>query len=29
MVIYDHNAQSPVSPQSAANSEWIEARIRS
>ncbi len=29
MVIYDHNVQTLVPPQSAANSEWIESRIRS
>ena len=29
LVIYDHNVQTLVPPQSAANTEWIEARIRS
>ena len=29
MVIYDHTVQTLVSPQSAANTEWIESRIRS
>ncbi|MBW2690568.1 MAG: VWA domain-containing protein, partial [Deltaproteobacteria bacterium] len=29
MVIYDHNVQTLVPPQSAANTEWIEPRIRS
>ncbi len=29
MVIYDHNVQTLVPPQSAANTEWIESRIRS
>jgi len=29
MVIYDHSVQTLVPPQSAANSEWIESRIRS
>ncbi len=28
LVIYDHNVQTLISPQSAANSEWIEAQIR-
>lgn len=27
MVVYDHNVQTLVPPQSAANTEWIEARI--
>ena len=29
LVIYDHSVQTLVPPQSAANTEWIEARIRS
>ena len=29
LVVYDHTVQTLVSPQSAANSEWIEQRIRS
>jgi Ca-activated chloride channel family protein len=29
LVVYDHNVQTLVSPQSAANTEWIESRIRS
>ena len=29
LVVYDHNVQTLVPPQSAANSEWIESRIRS
>lgn len=29
LVVYDHTVQTLVPPQSAANSEWIEARIRS
>ncbi len=29
LVIYDHNVQTLVPPQTAANSEWIEARINS
>lgn len=29
MVIYDHNVQTLVPPQSAANTEWIESRIHS
>jgi Ca-activated chloride channel family protein len=29
MVIYDHKVQTLVHPQSAANTEWIESRIRS
>jgi len=29
LVVYDHNVQTLVPPQSAANTEWIEARIRS
>ena len=29
LVIYDHNVQTLVPPQSAANSEWIESRINS
>ena len=29
MVIYDHNVQTLVPPQSAANTQWIESRIRS
>ncbi len=29
MVIYDHNVRTLVPPQSAANTEWIESRIRS
>jgi len=29
MVIYDHSVQTLVPPQSAANTEWIESRIRS
>ncbi len=28
LVVYDHNVSTLVPPQSAANSEWIEARIR-
>ncbi len=28
LVIYDHNVQTIVPPQSAANTEWIESRIR-
>jgi Ca-activated chloride channel family protein len=28
LVIYDHNVQTLISPQSAANSEWIAAQIR-
>jgi len=28
LVIYDHNVRTLVPPQSAANSEWIEAQIR-
>jgi len=28
LVIYDHNVQTLVPPQSAANTEWIEAQIR-
>lgn len=28
LVIYDHNVQTLIPPQSAANSEWIEAQIR-
>ncbi|PLY02698.1 MAG: hypothetical protein C0623_03460 [Desulfuromonas sp.] len=29
LVVYDHNVQTLVPPQSAANTEWIESRIRS
>jgi Ca-activated chloride channel family protein len=29
LVIYDHNVQTLVPPQSAANTEWIESRVRS
>lgn len=29
MVIYDHEVQTLIPPQSAANTEWIESRIRS
>ncbi|PLX84113.1 MAG: hypothetical protein C0617_09280 [Desulfuromonas sp.] len=29
LVVYDHNVKTLVPPQSAANVEWIEARIRS
>lgn len=29
MVVYDHNVQTLVPPQSAANTEWIESRIKS
>lgn len=29
LVIYDHDVETLVPPQSAANSEWIESRIRS
>lgn len=28
LVIYDHNVQTLIPPQSAANSEWLEAQIR-
>ncbi|SHI89955.1 Ca-activated chloride channel family protein [Malonomonas rubra DSM 5091] len=28
LVVYDHNVQTLIPPQSAANSEWLETRIR-